>query len=109
LGVALTVSNYAEDRPLLNLVEQLGIEKFKISKQHIVGTSAPFVGKAMVNAVIVLASSLGIDVVSDSLDDMAQQSGAFAGSKKFDSQREQHNNAMKASEATFYLRCNKRK
>ena len=108
LGIALTVNNFAEERAVLQLLEQLGIEKLKIPKNHIGGSSSRLVNDGLQSALFVLARSLGIDVVGDSLVNMTEES--YSNSKKFDAGGGWlESKAMKASEATFYLRCHKRK
>ena len=108
IGGALTVANFAEDRPILYLIEQLRIEKFKLSKSYINMRSRNPIGAAMKDAVFALTRSLGVDVVAESLGDVSET--PFAGSKPFNAQRGWFSTtAMKASETTFYLRCNKRK
>ena len=108
LGVALTVDNYAADRPALYLIEQLGIEKLKLAKHHTQGFSAYLTGAAMISALTNLGQSLGVDVVGESLGNMAEES--FTNPNQFNTGRGWlQNKAMKASEATFYLRCHKRK
>jgi EAL domain-containing protein (putative c-di-GMP-specific phosphodiesterase class I) len=92
IGGALTVANFAEDRPILYLFEQLRIEKFKMSKSYTELPANGFVGSAMKDAMFTLARSLGIDVVAGSLGNDLLSS----------------DKVMKASAATFYLRCNKR-
>jgi len=106
LGIALTVDNYGANRPALSLFEQLRIEKFRISKDYIKNVPSDFVGDALIKAVTFLARSLGIDTVGDGIRNAQQD--AFSTSQNSDS-GQGHSQAMQASEATFYLRCNKRK
>ena len=106
LGVALTVANYGANRPALSLFEQLRIEKFKISKNHIKRVPNHFVGDALIKSVTLLASSLGIDAVAENIGEAPQTSVSVTdrlGPVCLQSK------AMKVSEATFYLRCHKRK
>lgn len=103
MGFALTIDNFAEQRVVFQLIEQLKIEKLKLSKHLKVGEHASLVNSGIQEAMLALTRSLGIDLVADSLGDMAEQSDPPA------SERGGQNKAMKAAEATFYLRCNKRK
>ena len=106
LGIALTINNFAEERAVFQLLEQLGIEKLKMSKHYTEGSYSHFVGNGIREAVLSLTRSLGIDIVADSLGDMGEESHT----NQFDAPRGWlQNQAMKASEATFYLRCHRRK
>ncbi|WP_372881194.1 PAS domain S-box protein [Psychromonas sp.] len=108
MGIALTVDKFGEDRPLLSLFEQLSIDKFKVSQHVTEGVSADFVSQAVQDGLLVMARSLGITLVSDSLGN--KTGGEPALSNTFSCVGQQlRSKAMKASEATFYLRCNKRK
>lgn len=106
LGIALTVDNYGANRPTLSLFEQLRIEKFRISKDYIKNVPSYFVGDALIKSVTLLARSLGIDTVGDEIGNTQQET--ISRTDKLGSVCLQ-SKAMKASEATFYLRCNKRK
>ena len=108
LAGGLSMFNYGANRPALSLFEQLRIEKFRISKDYIKNVPSDFVGDALIKAVTFLARSLGIDTVGEGIENAQQD--AFSTSQNSDSgQGNLQAKAMKASEATFYLRCNKRK
>ena len=108
LGIALTIDNFGEERAFLQLFEQLKIEKLKISKQYTEGVYSHFVGKGIQEAILGLTRSLGIDMVAESLGSAREES--CSNPDKFDAGKGWlQNKAMKASEATFYLRCHKRK
>lgn len=108
LGIMLTVDDFGVNCPIMYLVESLNIAKFKISKHHTYGVPGVLVAEAMVKSVITLAHSLGIDVVGDGIDNAQQE--AFLSNQHVDSgQGYLQVKPMKAAEATFYLRCNKRK
>jgi len=97
LGISFTVDGFGADRSVLYSIGRLNIDKFKISKHFIQGVPGYLAGEAMVQSVFVLAKALGIDVVGDDIEDLS-----FDGTQS-------SNQPMKASEATFYLRCHKRK
>ncbi|MGB5444872.1 MAG: EAL domain-containing protein, partial [Psychromonas sp.] len=108
MGISLTIDKFGEDRPLFRLFELLTIDKFKISKHLSEGVYVDFVNRAIQDGVFALTRSLGVTVVSDSLGNNTD--GAPAISDKLDPAGQQlHSKAMKASEITFYLHCNKRK
>ncbi|TEW52066.1 sensor domain-containing protein [Psychromonas algicola] len=100
LGVSLTVDGFGADRSVLYSIGRLNIEKFKISKHFIQGVPGYLAGEAMIKSVFVLANSLGIDVVGEGM----QEASLLGGDESLPL-----NEPMKASEATFYLRCHKRK
>ena len=100
LGVALTVDGFGAERSVLYSIERLNIQKFKISKHFIQGVPGYLAGEAMVKSVFLLANSLGIDVVGEGV----QETSLLGGSESLPLKE-----PMKASEATFYLRCHKRK
>ena len=108
LGIALTISNYADDRPALYLINQLGLNKLKLAKHYMKGNSAHFVGPAVANALATLGRSFGLDVVGESPENSSDESLSSSDNIYLGADRK-HNKVMKASEATFYLRCNKRK
>ena len=99
LGISLTVDGFGADRSVLYSIGRLNIEKFKISKHFIQGVPGYLAGEAMIKSVFVLANSLGIDVVGEGM-----QEASLMGDESLPL-----NEPMKASEATFYLRCHKRK
>ena len=108
LGIALTVDNFGEQRAFLQLLEQLKIEKLKISQHYTQGRYSHLAGQGVQEAMFALARALGLDVVAESLGNRIEESPVnanHAGSGK----GWLNNKAMKASEATFYLRCHKRK
>ena len=98
LGVSFTVDGFGADRSVLYSIGRLNIDKFKISKHFIQGVPGYLAGEAMIQSVFVLAKALGIDVVGDNIEELS-----------FDDSSQSTNEPMKASEATFYLRCYKRK
>lgn len=104
LGIAIIVDNYGADRPALYLAEKLSIEKIRLAKHYTEGgISAYFTGSAVINALTLLGQSLGVDIVSDTIEELNEEpSDNFIASVSDEK-------VMKSSEATFYLRCNKRK
>ena len=102
LGISLTVDGFGADRSVLYSIGKLNIDKFKISKHFIQGVPGYLAGEAMSKSVFALANTLGIDVVGEDAQDTSFSS--YHSSAKSVSKE-----AMKASEATFYLRCHKRK
>jgi sensor c-di-GMP phosphodiesterase-like protein len=83
----------------------LNIDKFKISKHFIQGVPGYLAGDAMIKSVFFLAKTLGIDVVGEEMQqDVTLNKGNHHSVGGYPS-----NEAMKASETTFYLRCHKRK
>ncbi len=107
LGIALTLDNFGEERPFLQLFEQLRIEKLKISKHYTEGKYSHFVGQGIQQAMLALTRSLGIDLVAESLHSASE--GSAAGDNPAAGKGWLENNAMNPAEATFYLRCHKRK
>lgn len=101
LGIALTISGFGADIPVFHFIEPLGIDKFKIAEDYTQHVSGNVVAPAMIKSVLVLARELGVDVVGEVMDvvDPDCQNSADYNSVK----------AMRASEATFYLRCHKKK
>lgn len=108
LGIILTIDDFGANFPVMYLTESLKVAKFKISKNYTQGFSGHLVAGAMIKSVIMLAHSLGIDIVGDGLEN-AQQEEFLNSSNATLRQSEPQVKAMKATEATFYLRCNKRK
>jgi len=108
MGIALTIDKFAEERALFKLFERLKIDKFKLSNYFTEGVYADFINRAIQDGLLVMISSLGLTAVSDSLGNMTD--GVSSISNKFSAEGNlRPNKAMKASEITFYLRCNKRK
>ncbi|WP_435236309.1 EAL domain-containing protein [Psychromonas sp. PT13] len=106
LGIAMMIDNYAADRPALYLINKLGIEKFKLSNHYFQGLSSTHhTSTAIMNALSILGNSLGVDIVSESIGEFNQDGHPL--SEECSDQKGPK--VMKASEATFYLRCNKRK
>lgn len=103
LGIPLTVDGFGAERSVLYSIDKLNIEKFKISKHFIQGVPGYLAGEAMVKSVFVLAKSLGIDVVGEGLDDNQPLTQYEFSHDRLSKE------PMKASEATFYLKCYKRK
>ena len=107
MNISLIVDNYAADRPVLHLIEKLGIEKIKLSEYYNKEIPTSYINTAVISALGLLGKSLGVDIVGNLHSDdsevencgnISNNSGALAQCK-----------AMKASEATFYLHCNKHK
>lgn len=108
LGIALTLDDFAANNPLFYLFEQLQIEKIKISKNHTQGGSGPLIAAAVTQSVTLFANLLGIDVVSKGTEN-AWQDKCPTSALRGMGQANLQGKPMKALEATFYLRCNKRK
>ncbi|MDA7747337.1 EAL domain-containing protein, partial [Psychromonas sp.] len=108
LGISLTVDGFGEDRSVLYSIGKLNIEKFKISKHFIQGVPGYLAGDAIIKSVHVLANSLGVDVVGEGMENSDQES-LLCGQKIEAAKGAFQKGPMKASEATFYLRCHKRK
>jgi diguanylate cyclase (GGDEF)-like protein/PAS domain S-box-containing protein len=105
LGISLTVDGFGADRSVLYSIGKLNIDKFKISKHFIQGVPGYLAGDAMIKSVFFLAKTLGIDVVGEEMQqDVTLNKGNHHSVGGYPS-----NEAMKASETTFYLRCHKRK
>ncbi|TEW55607.1 diguanylate cyclase [Psychromonas sp. RZ22] len=104
LGISLTVDGFGADRSVLYSIGRLNIDKFKISKHFIQGVPGYLAGEAMIKSVFILANSLGIDVVGEG----GNHSEAELSLNEYKTVKN-NNEPMKACEATFYLRCNKRK
>lgn len=104
LGIAITISGFGADTPVFHFIEPLGVDKFKISENYIQHISGQRVGQAMLNSVQVLARDLGVDIVGKVMDciDQNRDSQVLSGD-------DYQSKAMKVSEATFYLRCHKKK
>lgn len=108
LGASLTVDGFGAERSVLYSIDKLNIDKFKISKQFIQGIPGYLAGEAMLKSMFVLANSLGIDVVGESVDgdpfDYTDRNAPLSINKG-----NSVKGAMTAAQATFYLRCHKRK
>lgn len=108
LGISFTVDGFGAERSVLYSIDKLNIDKFKISKHFIQGVPGYLAGEAMLKSVFVLANSLGIDVVGDTIENDPREQ--LINEHQFSSEKNQSfKAAMNASEATFYLRCHKRK
>ncbi|MDN2664717.1 EAL domain-containing protein [Psychromonas sp. 14N.309.X.WAT.B.A12] len=108
LGISFTVDGFGAERSVLYCIDKLNIDKFKISKHFIQGVPGYLAGEAMLKSVFVLANSLGIDVVGDTIDNDPREQ--LINDHQFIADKNQPTKeAMSASEATFYLRCHKRK
>ena len=107
LGVAITISGFGADIPVFHYIEPLGIEKFKIAEDYVQHVPGRLVGQAMIKSVMSLARELGVDVVGELIDSDEQQ--AFIREHDIAPAKTYHPQAMKESEATFYLRCHKKK
>ncbi|MCP4320528.1 MAG: diguanylate cyclase [Alteromonadales bacterium] len=105
LGIAITVSDFGADIPIFHFIEPLGIEKFKMAKNYIQEVPGRLVGEAMIKSVMVLAHELGVDVVGEQIRSKRQGQGKQVSITQDNSLV----NPMKVSEATFYLRCHKKK
>jgi len=106
LGVAITVAGFGADIPVFHFIEPLGIDKFKIASDYVQHIPGRVVGHAMIKSVLVLARELGVDVVGDVMGACDQE---FIDSSLVATKQHYHAKAMKVSEATFYLRCHKKK
>ena len=100
LGISLTVDGFGADRSVLYSIGKLNIDKFKISKHFIQGVPGYLAGEAMSKSIFVLAKTLGIDVVGEERQDIPLSPTEVGSFPK---------EPMKGAEATFYLRCHKRK
>lgn len=106
LGIAITISGFGSDRPIFHFVEPLGIEKFKIAEDYAQHVPGRIVGNAMIKSLLVLARELGVDVVGEVQNRCEQEfiDGGLMAVRQGASVQ-----PMRASEATFYLRCHKKK
>ena len=112
-------ATFTDDIDAINqaITERIGAQKyrvwfknstrFSIADDYLkVGVPNHFVGDALIKSVTLLASSLGIDAVAENIGEAPQTSVSVTdrlGPVCLQSK------AMKVSEATFYLRCHKRK
>lgn len=108
LGISLTVDGFGAERSVLYSIDKLNIEKFKISKHFIQGVPGYLAGEAMLKSLFVLASALGIDVVGNSIENEHQES-SVCDKKLSNDKNTGPKEVMTATEATFYLRCYKRR
>lgn len=103
LGIPITISGFGANIPVFHFIEPLGVDKIKISKSYIEDVPGRLVGQAMIKSVQVLARELGVDVVGGNSNACEQKAVGFDIASMEDC------GAMRASEATFYLRCHKKK
>jgi diguanylate cyclase (GGDEF)-like protein/PAS domain S-box-containing protein len=108
LGIAITVDGFGSDLAIFHFLEPLGIEKFKIAQHYIHGVPGRIVGEAMIKSIIVLARELGVDVVGAGIESAEQEEFLIA-NQISSGQGDHKYKPMKASEATFHLRCHKKK
>ena len=108
LGIALTVDGFAAKRSVLYSIDKLNIEKFKVSKNFIQGVPGYLAGEAMLKSLFVLAGALGIDVVGNSIESDPYES-SVCDNKLVNDKNNGRKEVMNATEATFYLRCYKRR
>jgi len=108
MGITLTVTSFGMATHFIDLINRLGVENVKISYPQINNGSGPLVDDAQLKSINVFARSLGLSVVSDALDHDEQ--AGFSTCHGLDSgQTKLQTKTMSVAEATFYLRCNKRK
>jgi len=107
LGIALTLDEFGAEPSLLYAIEHFCIEKIKISKHLRQGVPGSLIPDALIKGVLVLARELGLDVIGENIEN-AQQTVLSTSSHIESGPGDFGVKAMKASEATFYLRCNKR-
>ncbi|WP_238596732.1 EAL domain-containing protein [Psychromonas sp. psych-6C06] len=107
LGIAITVDGFGADIPVFHFIEPLNIEKFKIAGNYIQHIPGRLVGQAMIKSVLVLARELGVDVVGEIINNSEQE--AFLHEHQISATQDYQSHPMKVSEATFYLRCHKKK
>lgn len=108
LGIAITVDGFGADLSIFHFLEPLGIEKFKIAKNYIQGVPGRVVGEAMIKSIMVLARELGVDVVGTGIKS-AEQEDFLRAHDISSGQGEHQAKPMTACEATFHLRCHKKK
>jgi len=108
LGIAITIDCFGLDRALLYSIEKLSIEKFKISGSYIRDIPGYLAGEAMIKSVLVFASSLGIDVVSDNIENI-EQAALLNDQYSKSGQNSVQVKAMRSAEAAFFLNSHKRK
>jgi len=106
LGIAITVAGFGADIPVFHFIEPLGIDKFKIAKDYVQHIPGSLVGQAMIKSVLVLARELGVDVVGEMMDVCDED---FINDSLMNTKQHEQAKPMRASEATFYLRCHKKK
>lgn len=108
LGIALTVDDFGANISILHFIESLGIEKLKIASNYIHGASDPLVAEVMIKSMMVLARELGISIVGEKIESVGQESSSIMQQITI-AQDNYKGKAMKGCEATFYLRCHKKK
>ncbi|ABM05004.1 diguanylate cyclase/phosphodiesterase with PAS/PAC sensor(s) [Psychromonas ingrahamii 37] len=96
MGITLTITNLGIDANVIDLIHRLGVQNLKISDSQINSGSGILASELQLQCFKFFARSLSLNVVSDGLDNAEQAS--FVQEK-----------VMSTPEATFYLRCNKRK
>ncbi|PKH04164.1 GGDEF domain-containing protein [Psychromonas sp. MB-3u-54] len=96
MGITLTITNLGIDANVLDLIHRLGVKNLKISDSQINSGSGILASELQLQCFKFFARSLSLNVVSDGLDTAEQAN--FVQEK-----------VMSGPEATFYLRCNKRK
>jgi EAL domain-containing protein (putative c-di-GMP-specific phosphodiesterase class I) len=108
-GLTLTVTNFGMATDLIDLINRLSIANLKISDPQSKNGSGSLANNAQIKSVKVFARSLGINILSDDLDNAEQKE--FSTFERPDSGEAKvvDKKVMSASEATFYLRCNKHK
>ncbi|ABM03837.1 diguanylate cyclase/phosphodiesterase with PAS/PAC sensor(s) [Psychromonas ingrahamii 37] len=108
MGFTLTVTNFGMAEDVIDLIDRLGVANLKISDPQIKNASGSLANNAQLKSANVFASSLGINILSDTLDNAEQKE--FSTFNRPDSGKAKvvvHKKVMSASEATFYLHCNK--
>lgn len=105
MGIALTVTNFGVSTTVIDLINLLGVEKLRISNNHIKDGSAFLVNDAILKSSNIFATTLGLSIVSDVIGNHLHQGYSPLHGIATENVQVQ---AMKVSEATFYLRCNKR-
>jgi diguanylate cyclase (GGDEF)-like protein/PAS domain S-box-containing protein len=105
MGIGLTVINFGISSTVIDLINLLGVEKLRIANDFIKDGSEFLVNDAVYNSSNIFARTLGLSIVGDVLEINQQQTPSTSQSP---SRAEESVQVMKASEATFYLRCNKR-
>ncbi|MEI6897650.1 MAG: diguanylate cyclase [Psychromonas sp.] len=107
LGIAITVVGFGTDVPIFHFIEPLSIEKFKIADDYIKHVPGRIISQAMIQSIRVFARELGINIVGNLMDGIEQE--VFSSETQEISKNDAQVKPMKVGEATFYLRCNKKK
>jgi len=105
LGMSLSVAGFCSERAVLYAIGKVNIQKFKVAKPFSPSGTDAILEEAVIKSVRVLASSLGMDIVEENIPTSSESDYLMNNNGTSNSQT----GPMKASEATFYLRCNKRK